>query len=198
MKIIIIVIVSFFAGNFIALFVYLGMPMVLGEALYPLASPLTILISSTIALVSALITVKNSNRHIREKNTIDVIGQGKGRIGQEFKFISNFLRKNEKQKEKALMYLAENSTEFKEMETIHNKLNELEHICEGMFKNFYDKAIVKNNRGATIIKTWDVMGPYLIRRRELQRENKALHNNFFKKKEYESFHWIEKAYHHFT
>lgn len=170
MKLIAFVIASFLAGVFIVLFLYVGIPRAFSEDYKHLLSPFTILISSSIALATAMISVNNSNRHTREKNTIDVIGQGKGAIGDEFKFISKFLKKNKGKEKEALIFLAENSTDFSEMELPHKRLNELEHLCEGMFKRFYDKSIIKNSRGSSIIKLWTMLGPYMLRRRELQQE----------------------------
>ncbi len=198
MKLIALVITSFLAGSFIVLIVYVGIPVVVSEDYKHLLSPLTILISSSIALSSALISVHNSNRHTRQKNTIDVIGQGKGSIGNEFRFINSFLKRNEGKEREALIFLAENSNDFSEMEVPHKKLNELEHLCEGMFKNFYDKNIIKNTRGSTIIWLWNKMGPYMLRRREMQQAKVKANSPFARNQEYAPYYWLEKAYNYLS
>jgi hypothetical protein len=184
---------SFLAGVLICLFVYIGIPTLTESKNYPLASALAIIMSATIALFSAFLTINNTNKRTREKNTIDVIGQGKGQIGSEYLFIKDFLQNNSMQKEEALKFLAKNNIKFKEMHPILDKLNELEHLCEGLFKGFYDEEIIKNTRGTTIIRVWERLEPYMLERRKIQSET-TIHQSFNQKPETQPFYWLESTY----
>lgn len=189
---------SFLAGVLICMIVYVGIPALTDSKNFPLASTLAILISATIALSSAFFTINNTNKRTREKNTIDVIGQGKGQIGPEYLFIKNFLENNAMQEEDALKYLAENNIKFTEMHPILEKLNELEHLCEGLFKGFYDEEIIKNTRGTAIIRIWEKLEPYMLERRKIQSENTSQHKSFNDKPETQPFYWLESTYNLFT
>jgi hypothetical protein len=198
MKVILLVNASFLAGIFISILVYIGIPTVLDEKHYDLASPLAILISASIALISAFISIFNNNKHSREKNTIDVIGQGKGEIGEEYLFIKRFLRENRGNEAEALKYLARHNIKFTEMHPIISKLNELEHLCEGMFKGFYNESIIKNTRGSAIIRIWELLSPYMNERRKIQQEKTLVHKAFTMQTENQPFYWLEQAYVKFT
>ena len=92
--------------------------------------------------------------------------------------------------------MAENNIKFKEMHPILDKLNELEHLCEGLFKGFYDKEIIRNTRGTAIIRVWERLEPYMLEERfkvKLQFTNLSLKN--LKR---EPFYWLEATYKLFT
>lgn len=188
---------SFLAGVLICLLVYVGIPTLTKTENFPLASALAIIVSATIALFSAFFTINNTNKRTREKNTIDVIGQGKGQIGSEYLFIKNFLETNSQQEKEALEFLAENNIKFKEMHPILDKLNELEHLCEGLFKGFYDKEIIRNTRGTAIIRVWERLEPYMLERRKIQSKT-TIHQSFTQKPETQPFYWLEATYKLFT
>ncbi|MUK42749.1 DUF4760 domain-containing protein [Aliivibrio fischeri] len=198
MKKILMINASFLAGVAVCSFVYVGVPTLLNKDYYPLASALAVLLSATIALSSAYLTVSNHNKRTREKNTIDVIGQGKGKIGEEYLFVKNFIEANKHDKKQALEYLARNNIDIVEMRPTLEKLNELEHLCEGVFKKFYDKDILRDNRGAAIIYIWETLKPYILERRKIQNERIAQHQSFSQRKENQPFYWLEQAYSLFT
>ena len=189
---------SFLAGVLVCSTVYVGVPALLTKEYFPLASAMAVLLSATIALSSAYYTVTNHNIRTREKNTIDVIHQGKGKIGPEYIYVKDFLKDNENQKHDALIYLARNSAAIKEMRPILDKLNEIEHLCEGIFKGFYDKGIIQDNRGSTVIYIWETLQPYINERRVVQQARMEKHPKFRESEENRPFHWLEKAYELFT
>ncbi|NOI02637.1 hypothetical protein F0241_16200 [Vibrio kanaloae] len=112
--------------------------------------------------------------------------------------MKNFIEANGHDKEQALMYLARNNIDIVEMRPTLEKLNELEHLCEGVFKKFYDKDILRDNRGAAIIYIWETLKPYILERRKIQNERVAQHQNFSQSKENQPFYWLEQAYSLFT
>ncbi|OMO29395.1 hypothetical protein BH582_18265 [Vibrio sp. 10N.222.47.A9] len=194
MKKILMINASFLAGVLVCSLVYVGVPAIVDSKNFPLASALAIIVSASIALSSAFFTVSDGNKRTREKNTIDVIGKGQGQIGPEYLFIKRYLKDNENQESEALKYLANNNIEFKEMQPILSKLNELEHLCEGMFKGFYDKDIILNTRGTAIIRIWERLEPYMLERRCIQNSKTETHLSFSQKDENKPFFWLESAY----
>ncbi len=189
---------SFLAGILVTIFVYIGIPTVLDQDNYPLASVLAILLSAALALTSAYFTISNHNKRTKEKNTIDAIGQGTGRIGQEYLFVKNFITSNENNKIEALKYLARHNTDIIEMRPTLVKLNELEHLCEGVSKGFYDDDILRDNRGAAIIYIWETLEPYIAERRKIQQERIVKHQQFNQSKENQPFYWMERIYSLYT
>lgn len=190
---------SFFAGIFVCIILAFGLMPLIPEDQIAQIPPFAIVFSATVALTSALFTISNNNKRVREKNTLDVIAKDKGNIGPEYLFIKKYLADNEDQQEEALKYLARHNIEFEEMRPILEKLNELEHLCEGVIKGFYDIDILRNNRGVSIVRIWERLLPYIQERRLILRETLGKDHIFIGAKESNiPFYWIEKCYYIFT
>ncbi|WP_281214118.1 DUF4760 domain-containing protein [Shewanella insulae] len=195
MKYLSMIIASIFAGIFVCTLLYFFSITFLPEELNPTNSSIAIVFSSTMALSSALFTVANNNRTNIEKNTLDVIGKDKGLIGPEFLFIKEYLQKNSTCKELAMIELAQNCTIYEEMIPIMKTLNELEHLCEGAIKGFYDLDILRNTRGGSIVHIWETFKPYIFERRRVQIKRLGEGHQFIGSKESNiPFYWLEKCY----
>lgn len=183
---------SFVAGTVVSAFYLFGIKGLVEKDNFPLVSSLTVAMSATIALFTALVTLHNHNKRVREKNTIDAIAEERGAVGPEFMFISEFIEQNSHDTDKALRYLARNNIHIDEMPVIMKKLNEIEHLCEGVFKNIYDHDLLKNTRGSSIIRLWEKLGPYIHERRKIQQEKLKDSGFLSKEKCHVAYYYMEK------
>ncbi|MBB1384395.1 DUF4760 domain-containing protein [Pseudoalteromonas sp. SG45-5] len=188
--------IGFLMGVAVTSLFYVGMPIILNEKFYPFASAIAVVFSAVLAFTSAFYTLRiNSNKAI-EKNTIEAIENGKGKIGAEFLFITSYLKKHQLCEHEALSELAQRYTEYEEIAGITKTLNELESICSNALSGYYDWNIIVKNRGATIINVWEKLKPYLEERRRIQKALISKDYPTLKHDKFLPFHSIEKAYDH--
>ncbi|MBO2556556.1 DUF4760 domain-containing protein [Shewanella algae] len=191
---VIIICASFLAGIIVCALYLVGIPNLVDKSNFPLVSSVTVLGSAFVAVFTATTTLRNHNQRVREKNTIDAISDEKGSMGPEYLYISKFLKVNEGKEQEALIYLARNNTSVEEMQPILSKLNELEHLCEGVFRGIYDFELLKNSRGSTVILVWEKLKPYLLERRVIKREKLSSNPFLSKSQGHEAYFFVEKFY----
>jgi hypothetical protein len=177
--------ISIFFGGFVFGFIFLIILLATGDLLppkyIPILSPIVILFSAIITLSTFIFTVRINRELARKKNTIDALNNFNNSLFiSAIAAIRKVVQLNPGKKAEALRYLANHVQDNISYTELTQGLNQLEHLCQGVLDGFYDKKMLKDSKGAVVVKLWETCKYYIEERQIIQKralEESALYQD---------------------